>query len=128
MYVREVKAKKFYLRQFNRLRPGVLALGAAFLLAACGTAPVTVVTDTGAKIPPDATAPVADPEHPGVAALPPGAVVPSAGQRPPPAPVARPANKPALQASKNFVRTAWAQVPGWQADDIETVWNTFQDN
>lgn len=135
MSLRDVEAKKLYRHHFNRLRPGLLAASAALILAACGGVPVTVVPDPSVPPAPGGVPTVpADPAAPGLpgapsgtGALPPVITAPP-GTRPMPAPVARPGNKPAVAANRNFVRGTWQNVPGWQTDDMGPVWNTFLEN
>jgi hypothetical protein len=126
MSVRKVTAKKSVLSHCNRLRPAALTLWAALALAGCGGAPVTVLPDAGSDAGPSGssgtsgayglpgtaypapsagTAVSPDPVHPAPTTTPGGIPVPPATARPPAAPVARPASKPALQASKHFVRS-----------------------
>lgn len=154
MSVRKVTAKKSVLSHCNRLRPAALTLCAALALAGCGGAPVTVLPDSGGDAGPsgssgtsgaygspgsawpgssspgssNGTSASADPVHPAPTTTPGGIPIPPATARPPAAPVARPASKPALQTSKHFVRSGWASVSGWQADAVESAWTTFQDN
>ncbi|MDX3905760.1 MAG: MltA domain-containing protein [Pigmentiphaga sp.] len=116
MSLRDFVAKTLHCPEFNRFHLSALAFSA--LVAGCAQPPGSAPPSPGVPAPAVPTAP----------AQPPTATPEPDSVRPLPAPVPRPANRPALQSSKHFSRASWTQLPGWKTDPVDSLWRPFMAN